>query len=139
MFFFRQFVKCPEARYYNNGFATHALEWSNFFEENLTGVTWRFDYLPETTVLAFYNIADEQKSNSVAILRTFCGQWVCIPGRDRRLSINIDLQNGPTNGSVISTLLPTKLLSLASPARQLDLNQKGRCEERPLWRSQVFA
>ncbi len=46
-----------------------------------------------------------------------------------------ELQNDPTNGGVISTSLPIKLLSLASPC---GLNQKGGCvrEERTLWRSQ---
>ncbi len=39
-----------------------------------------------------------------------------------------DLQNDPTNGGVVSTLLPIKLQSLASP---------GGCEEWMLQRSQT--
>ncbi len=37
-----------------------------------------------------------------------------------------DLRSGPTNGCIISTPLPIKLLSLASPSRHLDLNQMGK-------------
>ncbi len=48
-----------------------------------------------------------------------------------------DPGNSPTNGGVISTHLPIKLLSLASPSRHLDLNQNGKREERMLRRSQT--
>ncbi len=50
-----------------------------------------------------------------------------------------DIQSGPSNGGVISTPLPTKLLSPASPSRHLDSNLKGVCvlEERMLRCSQT--
>ncbi len=42
------------------------------------------------------------------------------------------LQNSPINGRVIGAPMPIKLLSLASPSRRLEKNQKGGCEERML-------
>ncbi len=43
-----------------------------------------------------------------------------------------DLQNGPTNGDVVSTPLPIKLLSLASPPRYLKGMKSGRpCDHKP--------
>ncbi len=40
----------------------------------------------------------------------------------RRIGVKAptDLQNGPTSGGVVSTPLPSKLLSLASLSRHLD-------------------
>ncbi len=47
------------------------------------------------------------------------------------------LQNCPINGGVISTPLPIKIISLASPSRHLGSNKKGGCEERTLMPSQT--
>ncbi len=58
-------------------------------------------------------------------------QWVGMAGLDRRSSTYWP-EKGPMHGSVVSTPMPIKLLSLASPSPHLNLNRKGGCKERTL-------